>query len=103
LLSYASPPADHAGLTLGDPARSAAEPLRELLRLLQVDLPVIIFDDGSPKPLATLSTERPRGSREGRMHHNHRTLKGHHYPGGDNIPVASVESIARCGRTPDHR
>jgi len=59
LLRAPTPPAtDHAGVTLVVPARSAVEPLRELLRLLPVDLPVIIVDDGSPEPLATLSTER---------------------------------------------
>jgi mycofactocin system glycosyltransferase len=52
------PSGDHGGVTLVIPARSAVEPLRELLRLLPADLPVVIIDDGSPEPLATLSTER---------------------------------------------
>ena len=50
--------ADHAGITLVIPARSAPGPLRELLRLLPADLPVIIVDDGSPDPLAGLAAER---------------------------------------------
>ena len=52
------PAANHAGVTLIIPARSAVEPIRELLRLLPADLPVIIVDDGSPEPLADLRTER---------------------------------------------
>lgn len=59
LRAPAPPAADHAGVTVVIPARSAPEPLRELLRLLPADLPVIIVDDGSPTPLADLASERP--------------------------------------------
>ena len=59
LLRAPVPPAvDHAGVTVVIPARSAPEPLRELLALLPADLPVIIVDDGSPAPLAGLTAER---------------------------------------------
>ena len=52
------PPADHGGVTLVIPARSAPGPLRELLHLLPADLPVIVVDDGSAEPLGGLESER---------------------------------------------
>jgi mycofactocin system glycosyltransferase len=61
LLRAPTPPAaDHAGVTLVIPARSAPQPLRELLLLLPPDLPVVIVDDGSPVPLSGLDSERPQ-------------------------------------------
>lgn len=59
LLAPPPPVADHAGVTVVIPARSAAAPVRELLDRLPADLPVIVVDDGSPVPLAPLAAERP--------------------------------------------
>ena len=59
-LLLAPPPTatDHSGVTVVIPARSAAAPVRELLRSLPADLPVVLVDDGSPVPLAPLAHER---------------------------------------------
>lgn len=59
LLAPAPAAADHDGVTVVIPARSAAGPVRELLDTLPADLPVVLVDDGSPVPLAPLSAERP--------------------------------------------
>jgi mycofactocin system glycosyltransferase len=60
VLAPAPPPTDHAGVTVVIPARSAAEPLRDLLDRLPADLPVIIVDDGSPAPLTVLADPEGR-------------------------------------------
>jgi mycofactocin system glycosyltransferase len=59
-LLIAPPPAatDHRGVTVVIPARSAPEPVQELLASLPADLPVVLVDDGSPVPLTSLAGER---------------------------------------------
>lgn len=59
LLAPRPPATDHTGVTVVIPARSDAAPVRELLRTLPADLPVVLVDDGSPVPLAALADERP--------------------------------------------
>ncbi len=86
LRAPAPPAADHRGITLVIPARSAPGPLRELLRLLPADLPVIIVDDGSAEPLASLATERA----------NLQVLRHNHSRG----PAAARNAGAALVRTP---
>lgn len=49
---------DHLGVTVVIPARSAPGPVRDVLRHLPADVPVVIVDDGSPEPLFPLANER---------------------------------------------
>ncbi len=58
LLSPAPAATNHLGVTVVIPARSAAEPLQDLLATLPQDLPVIVVDDGSPVPLTSLAELR---------------------------------------------
>jgi mycofactocin system glycosyltransferase len=59
VLAPAPAATDHEGVTVVIPARSPAAPVRELLRTVPADVPVILVDDGSPVPLAPLAAERP--------------------------------------------
>ncbi len=59
-LVLAPPPSatDHLGVTVVIPARSARGPVRDVLRHLPADVPVVIVDDGSPEPLFPLANAR---------------------------------------------
>lgn len=86
LLAPTLPASDHLGVTVVIPARSAPDPLRELLNLLPADIPVVIVDDGSPEPLADLAQHRS----------NVHVLRHHHSRG----PAAARNAGAAMVRTP---
>ena len=86
LLAPAPPATTHLGVTVVIPARSAPEPLRALLATLPQDIPVIIVDDGSPVPLASLA-----GLRAGIQVLRHNTSRG---------PAAARNAGAALVQTP---